>query len=112
MCFGDVFGDELDTFPGVANFTIDSSVVPVVAATRRVPATPREPGPYRIWKGGFKLCCDGPPDHYTTSLTTVIRGSCKFIILDHHKQVLDSAQTFYHKMHSEKSKLYTINNYL
>ena len=37
------FGDELGTLPGVANFKIDCSIVPVVAATRRVPATPCEP---------------------------------------------------------------------
>ena len=41
--FGDVFGDELGTLPGVAHFEIDSCVTPVVAATRRVPVALREP---------------------------------------------------------------------
>ena len=41
--FGDVFGDELGTLPGVAHFKIDSCVTPVVAATRRVPVALREP---------------------------------------------------------------------
>ena len=41
--FGDVFGDELGTLPGVAHFKIDSCVTPVVAATRRVPVVLREP---------------------------------------------------------------------
>ena len=41
--FGDVFGDELGTLPGVAHFEIDSCVTPVVAATRRVPVALHEP---------------------------------------------------------------------
>ena len=41
--FDDVFGDELGTLPGVAHLKTDSSITPVVAATRRVLVALRDP---------------------------------------------------------------------